>query len=93
MTTKPRQAIAKPGAKNRFAEAKEFAQNDSPAEDTTAPSKKAAASAETVRVNWDCDADTKQELDLFVVNSRKFKTRREALNQFLKDGLEKYKGQ
>nr|WP_314367204.1 hypothetical protein [uncultured Acinetobacter sp.] len=81
--------IVKPGqtqpTPNRFAKAAEFAK-------TSKDVVSGEISKET-KVNWDAPVELKHEIDAFVGSSRKFKFKKEFLNQCVRDGLEKYKGQ
>lgn len=45
------------------------------------------------KVNWDAPVELKHEINAFVGSSRRFKFKKDFLNQCVRDGLEKYKGQ
>lgn len=83
--------IVKPGqsqptaSSNRFTQAADFAKNS---KDVVSGD----VSKET-KVNWDAPVELKHDIDAFVGSSRRFKFKKEFLNQCVRDGLEKYKGQ
>lgn len=74
-----------PAPTNRFEQASSFAKSskDVVSGDT----------AKETKVNWDAPVELKHDIDAFVGSSRRFKFKKEFLNQCVRDGLEKYKGQ
>lgn len=90
MTTKPKIQVTKPGTPDtRFDDALAFATE----KEAEAPKKSSRPATKEIRQSYDCPQDLKKKVDVFVVGSRMFKTRKEFILQCLKDGLEKYKGQ
>lgn len=80
---------------SRFAQAREFAEVDktSTTEDKKGPALRNPKTEETFRENFDLDVSLGKEMRVFLLESKKFKTKREFLTQCLKDGLKKYAGQ
>lgn len=74
-----------PATNNRFTQAADFAKS-------TKDVVSGDVSKET-KVNWDAPVELKHDIDAFVGSSRRFKFKKEFLNQCVRDGLEKYKGQ
>lgn len=80
--------MVKPGStenKDRFQSAADFA----------ASTEKAITESkdDLVRENWDTSVITKRKIKQLVASSRRFKNKREFLEQCVLDGLEKYQGQ
>ena len=58
-----------------------------------ASTKKLGDESDLVREGWDTSESTKRQIKEFVASSRKFKNKREFLEQCVRDGLSKYKNQ
>jgi hypothetical protein len=85
-TTRPKPQFQKPGdANDRFSSAAQFAKSTKEIDSTT-------SIVDEGRESWECPNDLRKQLKHFIVDSSKFKTKKEFLNQCLRDGLEKYQG-
>jgi hypothetical protein len=101
MTSRNKISTTKPDAPtSRFALAQKFASDntDKAIEPETQTSdmpalKEKKKATETMRENFDLDLELGKEMRQFILNSRRFRTKRDFLTQCLRDGLEKYKDQ
>lgn len=84
-TSRPKPQFNKPVDNDRFATAANFAKST---DDDVAP----AVVEDEGRESWECPNDLRKEMKHFIVDSKKFKTKKDFLTQCLRDGLEKYKG-
>lgn len=83
---------------SRFSKAKEFATDtnvNTGIEESQTPDVKlkATKTEPTKRENFDLDIELGKQMRRFILDSKKFQTKRDFLTQCLKDGLEKYAGQ
>jgi len=101
MTSKSKISTTKPDAPtSRFSVAQKFASGESTqtveveTQTNEMPALKEKKKAtETMRENFDLDLELGKEMRQFILNSRRFRTKRDFLTQCLRDGLEKYKDQ
>nr|WP_312324041.1 hypothetical protein [Acinetobacter oleivorans] len=84
-TSRAKPQFNKPGDKDRFETAANFAKST---EDVVP----ATVIEDEGRESWECPNDLRKEMKHFIVDSKMFKTKKEFLTQCLKDGLEKYQG-
>ncbi|WP_454667891.1 hypothetical protein [Acinetobacter calcoaceticus] len=84
-TSRPKPQFNKPVDNDRFSTAANFAKST----DDVVPS---TVIEDEGRESWECPNDLRKELKHFIVDSKRFKTKKEFLTQCLKDGLEKYQG-
>lgn len=84
--------MVKPGTqdtKDRFQSAADFAASTEKNTDKNLIESR----DDLVRENWDTSVITKRKIKQLVASSRRFKNKREFLEQCVQDGLEKYKDQ